>query len=209
MVTAALTANALYPLPGFRGGALAFIPGWLAGELAPHLLATTLADTAVSAARGRASRTGLVVAGATAVGLASLIEQSRHVETMVSTALEEGLGPGYAEQLDPAPPDDLPTAWRAPGQPVPGARRRGPGRPRHRLHRRGAAGHARHLPSGGPRPDGRTGAAPGPRRWMDGRAQGPAGRPVDAADGRAAAGSWWRSTTASRRATTTPRRSST
>jgi acetyl esterase/lipase len=113
VVTAALTANALHPLPGFRGGTLSFPPGWLAGELAPHLLATTVADTAVAVARGKASRSGLLLAGATAAGLATLIEQSRHVETLLSTAMDTGLGSGYADRLDPAPPPALPTPWQA------------------------------------------------------------------------------------------------
>jgi acetyl esterase/lipase len=113
VITAALTANALHPLTGFRGGAYSFIPGWLAGELAPHLLATTAIDTAVSVARGRARPSGLVLAAATMAGLAYLIDQSRRVDTLVSTALDEGLGSGYGEKLDPSPPEDLPTPWQA------------------------------------------------------------------------------------------------
>ena len=33
LVTAALTANAIRPLPGFRFGIPAFVAGWLSGEL--------------------------------------------------------------------------------------------------------------------------------------------------------------------------------
>ncbi|HQR27119.1 MAG TPA: alpha/beta hydrolase [Nocardioides sp.] len=112
LVTAALTANALRPLPGFRAGLFAFVPGWLAGELAPHLLAATAVDTGVALARRRATWPGLALAAGTVAGLGYLIDQSRRVETVVSTVLTEGLGSGYYERLDPAPPPDLPTAWQ-------------------------------------------------------------------------------------------------
>ena len=46
IVIAALTANAIRPLPGFRAGVPAFFAGWLTSELAPHLLAVTTADAA-------------------------------------------------------------------------------------------------------------------------------------------------------------------
>ncbi|WP_183096205.1 alpha/beta hydrolase [Nocardioides stalactiti] len=112
-VTAALTANAIKPLPGFRLSVAAFFPGWLTGELAPHLLALTAADTAAQVARGRASRTGLVLAGASAAGLGYLITQSRRALHVAEDALVEGIGLDYVEQLDAAPtPADLATPWR-------------------------------------------------------------------------------------------------
>ena len=55
-ITAALTANAVRPLPGFRAGVLGFFPGWLTSELSPHLLGVTVADTAVQLAGRRADR---------------------------------------------------------------------------------------------------------------------------------------------------------
>ena len=46
LVYAALTANAIRPLPGFRAGVPSFFAGWITGELAPHWLAVTTADAA-------------------------------------------------------------------------------------------------------------------------------------------------------------------
>ncbi|GAB3765924.1 acetyl esterase/lipase [Nocardioides ginsengisegetis] len=114
LVAAALTANAIRPVPGYRAGIPSFFAGWMTGELAPHLLAVTAADTAVHLTRGKKrSRTGLVLAGATAAGLGFLIDQSRRVRTTAEDALVEGLGLDYVEQLDAKPtPAELATPWR-------------------------------------------------------------------------------------------------
>jgi len=53
LVTAALTANAIRPVPGFRTGVPAFFAGWLTTELAPHLLALTAADATANALSDR------------------------------------------------------------------------------------------------------------------------------------------------------------
>jgi acetyl esterase/lipase len=112
-VTAALTANAIRPVPGFEAGIPAFFAGWLTGELAPHLLAVTAADAAVHARGKRRSVPGLVLAGASAAGLAMLIKRSRDVQGQVEEALVEGLGADYIEQLETQPtPADLATPWR-------------------------------------------------------------------------------------------------
>ncbi|NYJ01162.1 acetyl esterase/lipase [Nocardioides thalensis] len=112
-VTAALTANAIRPLPGFRTGIPAFFAGWITGELAPHVLAVTAGDTAVHLARGRRDRLGLALAGASALGLGYLITQSRTAVHDAEEALVEGLGVDYVEQLDAKPtPADLKTEWR-------------------------------------------------------------------------------------------------
>ena len=58
-MTAALTANAIRPVPGFRAGIPAFFAGWLTSELAPHLLALTAADTAAHASGRPRDRAGL------------------------------------------------------------------------------------------------------------------------------------------------------
>lgn len=119
LLTAVLTANALRPVPGFRVQLPVFVAGWLAGELAPHLLALTAADTAVSLARGRAGRGGLLLAAGTAAALAHLLRQSRQAGDVVEDALVEGLGGvDYVGQLDAAPsPADLATPWRQVARP--------------------------------------------------------------------------------------------
>lgn len=114
LVTAALTANAIRPVPGFRAGIPAFFAGWLTNELAPHLLALTAADaTANALSSRRRDPVGLAVAGAASAGLAYLVAESRKVQHHAEDALVEGLGVDYVEQLDTAPsPADLTTPWR-------------------------------------------------------------------------------------------------
>ena len=114
LITAALTANAIRPVPGFRAGVPAFFAGWLTSELAPHLLALTAADAATNAAsRRRRDPLGLAVAAAAAGGLTYLVAQGRQVQHQAEDALVEGLGVDYVEQLDAAPtPADLATPWR-------------------------------------------------------------------------------------------------
>ncbi|KRB75816.1 alpha/beta hydrolase [Nocardioides sp. Root190] len=113
VVTAALTANAIRPIPGFRAGIPAFFAGWLTGELAPHLLGLTAADAAAHATGRRRDWRGLALAGASAAGLAHLVNQSRRAVTEAEDALVEGLGVDYVEQLDAKPtPAELATPWR-------------------------------------------------------------------------------------------------
>ena len=113
VITTALTANAIRPVPGFRAGIPAFFAGWLTGELAPHVLAVTTADALAHATGRRRDVRGLALAGASAAGLAYLIAQARQVGTAAEDALVEGLGADYVEQLDSAPtPADLAVPWR-------------------------------------------------------------------------------------------------
>ena len=114
VITAALTANAIRPLPGFDLGVPSFAAGWLTGELAPHLLALTAADAATHATGRRRDPAGLLLAGASAAGLAYLIKQSRDVQVRAEESLVEGLGIDYLEQLDAKPtPAELATPWRS------------------------------------------------------------------------------------------------
>jgi acetyl esterase/lipase len=112
-ITAALTANAIRPLPGFRTGIPAFFAGWLTGELAPHVLAATVADAAAHATGPRRDVRGLALAGLSSAGLAYLVAQSRQVGTQAEEALVEGLGVEYVEELDhAATPAELAVPWR-------------------------------------------------------------------------------------------------
>ncbi len=99
VVTAALTANALRPLPGYWTGIPTMFGGWLTSELAPHLLAVTAADAVRELTRGRPSRGGLALAAASAVGLSALIVQSEGAKRHVDRALAEALGPDYLDRL--------------------------------------------------------------------------------------------------------------
>jgi acetyl esterase/lipase len=113
----ALTANALRPAGGAGIGSVpAFFAGWLTGELAPHLLALTAADTAAHlarhGARTRSDRIGLGLAALSAAGLGALIVDAQRARGAVERALAEALGPRYAEDLRRSPdPNDLATPW--------------------------------------------------------------------------------------------------
>ena len=116
-VIAALTANALRPPRNQRAGVPSFVAGWLFGETAPQMLALTALDAATHLTRGRRqgfrAKAGLALAGASALGLAHMIRQSRQVQDGFEDALVDGLGVDYVEQLDEVPdPADLATPWR-------------------------------------------------------------------------------------------------
>ena len=114
---AVLTANVLRPPSGPRAGLYAFFPGWVFGELAPHMLALTAVDSALqlrpSKRSGLRTRLGFALAAASSAGLAHVIRQSQQVKDQLEDALTEGLGVDYVEQLDAVPtPAELATPWR-------------------------------------------------------------------------------------------------
>jgi len=102
LVIALLTANAVRPLRR-KLSALGFAAGWPTGELAPQLLALTALDSAQAIARGKASRTGLVLAGASSAGLAYLIGHARKAGELAEAQLVESLGTGYLDELTADP----------------------------------------------------------------------------------------------------------
>ena len=114
LVYAALTANAIRPLPGFRVGVPSFFAGWITGEMAPHWLAVTTADAATHLTAKRRDPVALALAGATAVGLGYLIHLARRDQLTAEAALTEALGADYGEQLDALPtPAEVRTSWRS------------------------------------------------------------------------------------------------
>src|SRR6478609_945759 len=96
IVTAALTANAIRPVPGARAGIAAFAAGWLTTELAPHLLALNATDATLHAVRRPRSRAGLALAALNLAGQAYLVDQARRVQRDAEEALAEGIGADYA-----------------------------------------------------------------------------------------------------------------
>ncbi|PKH41859.1 Acetyl esterase/lipase [Nocardioides alpinus] len=116
-VIAALTVNAVRPSRGQRSGVGSFAAGFVFNETAPQLLALTALDAAAHLTKGRRqgfrAKAGLALAGASALGLARMVHQSRRAGAGFEEALVEGLGVDYVEQLDQAPtPADLATPWR-------------------------------------------------------------------------------------------------
>jgi acetyl esterase/lipase len=110
---AALTANAVRPLPGFRAGVPSFFAGWITNEMAPHWLAITAADAATHLTSKRRDPVALALAGASAAGLGYLIRLAQRDQQTAEGALSEALGAEYGEQLDQLPtPADVRTPWR-------------------------------------------------------------------------------------------------
>ncbi len=116
LVTAALTANAVRPVPGYRAAVPSMLGGWLTGELAPQLAALTVADAVRELAlRGpdRRDRRGLALAAGSTAALAGLVVQSLGARRRVDAALEECLGAGYRDRLTALGTDlDLSTPLR-------------------------------------------------------------------------------------------------
>jgi acetyl esterase/lipase len=111
---AALTANAIRPLPGFRTGIPSFLAGWITNEMAPHWLALTAADAVTHLGGRRRDPVGLALAGGAVAGLGYLIHLSQRDQQTAETALTEALGATYGEQLDQLPtPAELRTPWRS------------------------------------------------------------------------------------------------
>src|ERR1700760_1877744 len=98
VLTALLTANALRPLRGYASP-LGFALGWPTGELAPQLIALTALDTAQAIVRGRATRSGVLLAGATVAGLGYLVNNARHAGTLAEAQLVDSLGTDYLDKL--------------------------------------------------------------------------------------------------------------
>ena len=114
LLYAALTANAVRPLPGFRVGVPSFFAGWVTNEMAPHWLAVTAADAGAHLSGRRRDPVGLALAGAAAAGLGYLIHLAQRDQQTAEQALTEALGAEYGEQLDELPtPAELRTSWRS------------------------------------------------------------------------------------------------
>lgn len=118
VLTAAAVANTFWPAYGLHPGIPSMFVGWITGELAPHLLAFTAADTAVHAAGARRAgrpvdKLGVALGAAAAVGLGLSIKQSQDARDEVEAALRTGLGDDYRRRLDREPTElDLATPWR-------------------------------------------------------------------------------------------------
>jgi acetyl esterase/lipase len=101
-LTAALTLNALQPVPSYYAGIPSMFGGWFTSELAPHLLTLTALDTIRELVRppeGGRSGPGLALAAGSLAGLGVLIAQSEGAKKHVDRALCEGLGDDYRDRL--------------------------------------------------------------------------------------------------------------
>jgi acetyl esterase/lipase len=99
LATAALTANAVRPVPGYQAAVPSMAAGWLTSELAPHLLVLTLADTVRELVRPRRDPRALALAAGSSLALAAVVAQSARAQGHVDDALVEALGPDYRDRL--------------------------------------------------------------------------------------------------------------
>ena len=112
LVTAALTANAVRPLPGERTVIPTFFAGWLGSELAPHIFAVSAVDLGQALVRRRASPLDVVVAAASLGGLAWMVLGANRSGALIESTLRDGVGPDYQKLLDSAPTAaELGTPW--------------------------------------------------------------------------------------------------
>src|SRR6476620_526199 len=97
--TAARTANAVRPVPGYQATVPSMAAGWLTSELAPHLLTLTVGDPARELPRGHRDRPALLLAAGSAIALAAVAPQSARAQEHVDEALVDALGPDYCDRL--------------------------------------------------------------------------------------------------------------
>lgn len=108
LMLAALAYNAIRPPKNPWAGIPGFMAGWPTSELAPHLLAAGLADTAVElTVRKDRSRLGLLAAAGAAGLLGYSIARSRRTGVELDEALKESIGEDYLETLGLPGPLDL------------------------------------------------------------------------------------------------------
>lgn len=104
LVTAALVANAVRPLPGRRTAISSFAAGWLTTELAPQLLGLTAADALAELTwrrrRRRASPLGLALAAASTGTLGYLVTGARATATEIESSLSRELGRSYLDRVE-------------------------------------------------------------------------------------------------------------
>ncbi|HET6562571.1 MAG TPA: alpha/beta hydrolase [Marmoricola sp.] len=100
LVTGALTANAVRPVPGAAVGIPAMFAGWFVSELSPHFFAVTAADTVRELVRPSGNRDLALLGAANLVGLALVMRQGGLSQQTFESGLVEGLGTGYREELE-------------------------------------------------------------------------------------------------------------
>ncbi len=108
---AGVTANALRPPSDYWLGAASMITGGPASELAPHLLAGTVAASAAGLLRGRRGPASVALSAATVAGQAALIRRALAAGPAVDAALDAAIGRAAAPAPRTVPPAGL---WPVP-----------------------------------------------------------------------------------------------
>ena len=111
LVTSALVANAVRPVPGAAFSVPAMFGGWLVSELAPHFIAGTAVDTALEITRRGKDPRHALIGLANVAALGYLMRQGGLSGRQFNVGLRDALGEGYrTEVLSDA--DDL--DWKTP-----------------------------------------------------------------------------------------------
>ncbi|GAA1924777.1 alpha/beta hydrolase [Nocardioides marmoribigeumensis] len=111
LVTSALVANAIRPVPGTAFSVPAMFGGWLVSELAPHFIAGTAVDTALEVTRRGKDPRHAVLGLANMAVLGYLMRQGGLSGQQFNSTLRDALGEGYRADLL-ADVDDL--DWKTP-----------------------------------------------------------------------------------------------
>ncbi len=110
LITSALVANAVRPVPGVVASVPAMFGGWLVSELAPHVIAGTAVDTGLEITRRGKSPRHALLGLANMAALGFLLQQGNRSQELFEGALAETLGEDYREKLSPEHDLD----WRTP-----------------------------------------------------------------------------------------------
>jgi acetyl esterase/lipase len=99
LITSALVANAVRPLPGPAFSVPAMFGGWLVSELAPHVIAGTAVDTALEVTRRGKDPRHALVGLANTVALGYLMRQGGLSGRQFNGALRDALGETYRDDV--------------------------------------------------------------------------------------------------------------
>jgi acetyl esterase/lipase len=100
LVIGALTANAVRPIPSYAVSVPSMFAGWLVSELAPHVATFAAVDTARELLREGGDRRLALLGAVNLAGLAYVVRGGVLSHKTFESALVEGLGDNYREELE-------------------------------------------------------------------------------------------------------------
>jgi acetyl esterase/lipase len=110
LVTSALVANAIRPVPTVVASVPAMFGGWLVSELAPHFIAGTAVDTGLEITRRRQDPRHALLGLANMAALGFVLHQGSRSQHIFESGLAETLGDDYRDAID----SDSDVDWRTP-----------------------------------------------------------------------------------------------
>src|SRR5688500_10952153 len=100
LVTSALVANAIRPVPTVVASVPAMFGGWLVSELAPHFIAGTAVDTGLEITRRRQDPRHALLGLANMAALGFVLRQGSRSQHIFESGLAETLGDDYRDAID-------------------------------------------------------------------------------------------------------------